>query len=171
LERHSKEDEWMRLYRIVSMLVLIAFLAVMTAPAGQAQSVLPTCSAYGTNKEYGGGWGTMAVIKRGDRAGKAGPYVLYEVLIRINYESRAAVDRSGLIVQGAAFARYGLFGNITGYGKGEWTGLRPSFGKPNPYYVHTTVTVRLGSTIRFAAAAANGPQLVYWGPIDSCLAT
>jgi hypothetical protein len=124
--------ETMRLYRVVSMLVFIASLAVVSAPAAQAQSVLPSCSAYGTNKAYGGGWGTVAIVRRGERAGKAGPYVLYEVLIRVNYERRAAVDRSGLIVQGAAFARFGLFGNITGYGKGEWTGLRPSFGKPTP---------------------------------------
>ena len=108
-------------------------------------------------------------------AGRAGPVGVAHLLRLWNEQGvRRGLGnhgRSGLIVQGAAFARYGLFGNITGYGKGEWTGLRPSFGKPNPYYVHTTVTVRLGSTIRFAAAAANGPQLVYWGPIDSCLAT
>src|SRR6266849_6665695 len=79
--------------------------------------------------------------------------------------------QNGLVVEGAAFARFGLFGQINGYGREKKVGLRPSLGKPNPYYVHTTVTVRWGSTISFAAAAANGPELVYWGPIDSCLAT
>jgi len=111
------------------------------------------------------------VIRRGERASDKGPFALYEVLIRVNYEKRPLVDRTGLIVQGNAFATYGLFGKITGDRPGEWTGLRPSFGKPNPYYVHTTVTVKIGSRITFAAAAANGPQLVFWGPIEGCVAT
>ena len=158
-------------WRIMVMALLTCALAVGPSSAARAQSLLPSCREYGTNKTYGGGWGTMAVIKRGERAGKRGPYELYEVLIRVNPGSRGAVDRTGLVVEGAAFARFDLFGQINGYGREKKVGLRPSLGKPNPYYVHTTVTVRWGSTISFAAAAANGPELVYWGPIDSCLAT
>ena len=119
-------------WRIMVMALLTCALAVGPSSAARAQSLLPSCREYGTNKTYGGGWGTMAVIKRGERAGKRGPYELYEVLIRVNPGSRGAVDRTGLVVEGAAFARFGLFGQINGYGREKKVGLRPSLGKPKP---------------------------------------
>lgn len=132
------------------------------------QATRPTCIEYGVNREYGGGWGTMAVIRRGQREGRKGPYALYEVLIRVNYPSRPAVDRTGLVVYGPAWGTMNSKGMIVGYHADKWTNVRPEPGKPNPYYVHTTVTVRVGSWIDFAGAAANGPDLVFLGPVDVC---
>jgi len=156
---------------VLTMVVMLGLWLTPTAQAAQTMQLNVPCPQYGVNRSYGGGWATMSVIRRGQRASNKGPFALYEVLIRINYNQRALVDRSALIVQGSAFATYGPFGNINGYKKDEVIYLRPSFGKPNPYYVHTTVTVKIGSTITFAGAAANGPQLVFWGPVDGCLVT
>jgi hypothetical protein len=156
---------------VLTMAVVTALCLTPAAQSAQTMQLNVPCPQYGVNRSYGGGWATMSVIRRGQRASNKGPFALYEVLIRINYNQRALVDRSALIVQGSAFATYGTFGNIKGYKRDEEIYLRPSLGKPNPYYVHTTVTVKIGSTITFAGAAANGPQLVFWGPVDGCLVT
>lgn len=162
-------------YTLIGFIALTAFfgssLAASAFARPRSQATPVPCAQYGVNRGYGGGWGTMALIRRGERPGRKDPYALYEVLIRVNYPNRPAVDRTGLVVAGAAWARFARNGAITGYHAGEWTNVRPEPGKQNPYYVHTTVTARIGLRISFSAAAASGPDLVFWGPIDSCIVT
>lgn len=81
---------------------LLGAAASATVPPSQAPV---SCLQYGVNKAYGGGWGTMALVRRGERVGKDGQYALYEVLIRINYANRMLVDRTGLVVASPGWAQ------------------------------------------------------------------
>ena len=117
---------------VLTMAMVIAPGLAFAAQSAQTMQLNGPCPQYGVNRTYGGGWATMSVIRRGQRASSKGPFALYEVLIRINYGQRSLVDRSALIVQGSAFATFGLFGGINGYKRGEDIYMRPSFGKPNP---------------------------------------
>jgi hypothetical protein len=91
--------------------------------------------------------------------------------MRVHYSARAGVNRSGLIVGGTRKIGYNRNGKMK-FRRQQGHYLRPDArgGKFNPYYVHTTWTVKAGSTLNFAAATANGPQLASAGPIVSCTA-
>ena len=159
------KNHWKVVITALAGLVQVC-LATSSIASQPAQTVGPTCLQYGVNRTYGDGWATMALIRRGERPGRKGLYALYEVLVRMSYAQRSLVDRTGLVVEGPAWATYNKRGGISGYHRDEWTNVRPEPEKPNAYYVHTTVTAQIGSTLSFAGAAANGPDLVFWGPID-----
>jgi hypothetical protein len=65
---------------VLTMAMVIAPGLASAAQSAQTMQLNGPCPQYGVNRTYGGGWGSMVV------------------------------DRSALIVQGSAFASFGLFG-------------------------------------------------------------
>lgn len=119
------------------------------------------CNGY---RASAGRYGDYTVVRRGlGIALDNSIYVRYEVYYRIKpfYRDPAFINRSGLVIWGRQFAQRDRHGSVTGHSHGRHIKLKPgSGGSPDPYQPHDTVTVKQGSWIHFAGAAADGPQLV-----------